>query len=805
MNYAANAIHLQTPGRKTGHALALQSLVYRGRIEGPIARYTLQQHFTNRSRRALEVIYTFPLQSNMLITGVRWMINGKIMQAEVLSRKEAEKQYENAVLSGNTASYLEQHRSNVFTMNIGNLKAGETMVIQIQLAQLLRLHDHTLRILLPTVVGPRYIPGTPTGHSTGFGWSPPTDAVPDADWITPPVSEDGVPYRVSFVIEIDDRIPIKTIDSPSHRFRMRKTESATVIESVKEQRADRDIVINLQVDQLPYRRVWKADTDQHTLLLCWPPATGKRSRQKRPKDYLFLIDKSGSMGTIKMKVVRQAVLLSLSTLLPEDRFNLIAFDNQSVVWKAAWAPNDGIHFAIAEDWIERLQADGGTELWSALRRAFSLIHQSDREVVLVIFTDGQVGDERRIAELFDASPPTLKVLLFGIDTTINQDLFEQIARRVPAEVEFIFPGEPLEEKISAQFRRGPCPAVQTVKPGSKGLRVSHVFPQQPKLLHARDAHPYVIACKGTPPQELELQVLYTDNTQKQFTTTVEPLSDELSTILARFFAHFLIQQYEVELTAASRENNPHRKKYLQRKITQLALDHQLQTRWTSWVARMERRRRSAEMPIVQIVPVELPKTWKRVSLLFLSKSYSRSAHFPMPQEEETEEETNSWTSYARLRTLAPSRESSDLIQRLLQEQKQDGSIIICFDENLQMHPVYSTLYALLAIVNHAQHSRKRVRRYSDQLKRACDYLLQHRHRLNKRQQLLVSYILEILKRKNVILGDETDWESNLPDGRHFKEFCKELKKLELKDFSRLNWELFIESIHFTFKASMSHI
>ena len=56
---------------------------------------------------------------------------------------------------------------------------GEKVIITISYVETLKFEDGSYEFVFPMVVGPRYIPGRPTGRQGG-GWSPDTDRVPDA-------------------------------------------------------------------------------------------------------------------------------------------------------------------------------------------------------------------------------------------------------------------------------------------------------------------------------------------------------------------------------------------------------------------------------------------------------------------------------------------------------------------------------------------------------------------------------------------------------------------------------------------------
>ncbi|RMG61460.1 MAG: VWA domain-containing protein, partial [Calditrichaeota bacterium] len=448
MNHSEQSIRLTRADGVPAEQVALQWQFYQGKVAGPVARFTLEQQFSNQGNEPLELLYTFPLNSDMVITGFRLLINGRLVEGEVKPLEEVQEAFDRAVLEGNTASFLHQHRSNVFTLNVGNLAPGDELRVQLRLIQWLELKGGQLRLMLPTVVGPRYIPGRPTGAGTGFGWAEPTDQVPDADWITPPVSPEGVPYRTSFHIEIAETLPVRSVESPSHRIRVERQGEATVIRSATNSRSNRDVVVTVELAALPEGRAWSTALEEGHLVSFWLKGPANPSGRRQPLDVIFLIDVSGSMAYEKLEVVKQAVRLCLRKLSSRDRFNLMAFSSDFEVWRREWQAMDEASLAAAERWLIGQEAHGGTELLPALQSALKQPVDPERQPLLVLLTDGQVGNEAAIAAEFAERGRGWRVLLFGIDTAVNQELFQQITQVCSGLVEYIYPGEPLEHKVN---------------------------------------------------------------------------------------------------------------------------------------------------------------------------------------------------------------------------------------------------------------------------------------------------------------------------------------------------------------------
>ena len=101
----------------------------------------------------------------------------------------------------------------MFTASVGNLLPGEETIIEVEYLERVQADEGALRLMIPTLVAPRYIPGAAEGDRTAHGWADPTDRVPDADRITPPIGD--VDYGVALDLTFDLGCALE-LESPSH-------------------------------------------------------------------------------------------------------------------------------------------------------------------------------------------------------------------------------------------------------------------------------------------------------------------------------------------------------------------------------------------------------------------------------------------------------------------------------------------------------------------------------------------------------------------------------------------------------------
>src|SRR5215813_1552733 len=154
-------------------------------ISGFISRVVVTQEFQNPFQERIEAVYTFPLPQNAAVDDMTMIVGDRTVRGKILPRDEAQAVYEAAKSGGKVASLLDQERPNIFTQSVANILPGEQIKITISYVETLSYVNGAYEFVFPMVVGPRYVPGSPTGRRQGHGFAPDTDRVPDASRITP--------------------------------------------------------------------------------------------------------------------------------------------------------------------------------------------------------------------------------------------------------------------------------------------------------------------------------------------------------------------------------------------------------------------------------------------------------------------------------------------------------------------------------------------------------------------------------------------------------------------------------------------
>jgi len=453
----------------------LQELHVHARVDGLLAQVEVRQTFVNVIGEPLEATYIFPLSDQAAVTSFTMEVNGRQIEAVLEERAKAREQYETAVREGYRAAISEEERPDVFSLRVGNLLAGEKATVVFRMVQPLSCSDGEATFRFPLVVAPRYVPGVPLpDDNVGLGTVPDTDAVPDASRITPPVLLPGFlnPVRLTLTVDIDPAgLPLSDFKTSLHGVRVERTERGGFrVELYPGERLNRDFILRFRIGDEAIRTSLMLQPDgpkanQGTFTLILVPSTASPDQHK-PRDVVFLLDRSGSMDGWKIVAARRALMAMIETLAPRDRFTVLAFDN--IVEIPPGFPNNGVvpvdqrHRQKCCAWLRHIDSRGGTELYEPLDRAVEILSRcpAERERVLVLLTDGQVGNESQLLAMLKTRLQGLRVYTVGIDQAVNAGFLRRLARLGGGTCELVESEERLVEVMS-RIHRHLCTPVLT--------------------------------------------------------------------------------------------------------------------------------------------------------------------------------------------------------------------------------------------------------------------------------------------------------------------------------------------------------
>ncbi|MFG3440555.1 VIT domain-containing protein [Nonomuraea sp. NPDC047897] len=468
--------------------LPLESVDVAASISGLVAGVEVTQGFRNPFDVTLEATYVFPLPDRAAVTAFRMEADGRVIEGVLKERGQARADYDRALREGRRAAIAEEDRPDVFTIRVGNILPGEHVTVRLTLSQPLPYEDGAATFRFPLVVAPRYVPGVPLdGPPAGDGTAPDTDAVPDASRITPPVLLPGFPdpVRLSLSVRIDAAgLDLRELSSSLHVVE----EDGDTVRLRPGERLDRDFVLRLAFEASTALQL--DGTGTFALTVMPPPVDETRT----PRDLVLLLDRSGSMGGWKMVAARRAAARIVDTLTADDRFAVLTFD--SVVEQAfegLVAASDRNRYRAVEH-LARVDSRGGTELLEPLRQAVSLLgggRTDGRERVVVLVTDGQVGNEDQILEQAGGALSAMRVHAVGIDRAVNAGFLGRLAGLGAGRCELVESEDRLDAAMDQIHRRIGAPVVTDlslkgldVEPGTL-THLGSIFPGVPLRVYGR--------------------------------------------------------------------------------------------------------------------------------------------------------------------------------------------------------------------------------------------------------------------------------------------------------------------------------
>ncbi|MBX3201015.1 MAG: VWA domain-containing protein [Labilithrix sp.] len=589
-----------------GGAVALLGVEVRADVVAGHAAAIVRQRYRNDEAKPIEAVYTFPLPTKAVLVGFSMTVEGRRMEGEVHEREEAFRRYDDAVAAGHGGALLEQERPNVFTANVGNLLPGEETILEIQYVEPLLADEGAVRWSVPTLVAPRYIPGRPGGDRTAHGVADPTDRVPDADRISPPIG--AVAYGLALDLTFDLGVALE-VESPSHAVVVaHEGGKARVTFSQREVPLDRDVVVTAfarsgerTAAPIASAVTHRAPGREGVLALTLVPDLGaSQSRRSSRSDVVFVLDRSGSMAGASMPEARTALRLCLRQLREGDRFAILAFDDSVEAFAPELLPFTQATLERADAWLAAVDARGGTELLAPMQEAARLAPDG----VVVLLTDGEVGNEDEILAAFLAAQRPPRVYSFGIGTNVSDALLAALADKTGGAVEKIHPGERVDDKVVAQFARATAPRVTELRVATRGIELGEMAPAEPRALV--DSEPfclfatYEVAGRGV----IELRgKLDGEPFLLEVPVDLEEASDR--PVVAKLWAQARIRDLERAIVTGRRADA------MKDRITRLATTYGVSSKFTSFVV-VEKRtgdRRANAQPETRVVPVNAPAGW----------------------------------------------------------------------------------------------------------------------------------------------------------------------------------------------------
>ena len=548
--------------------LPLKSTNATVKITGMIADVSIEQTYKNDGSKTLEAIYVFPMSDKAAVYSLEMHIGTRIIVASIKERNAARQEYEKAKSDGLRASLLEQERPNVFTMNVTNICPDDIIKVVVRYTEFIVPDEGVYSFVFPTVVGPRY---NAKGNKAKFAGQP--------------YRKNGESPSSTFSLNVDllSNIPISIAECKTHKTSIQfpSDKSASVHLSNDEiYSANRDFILNYSLKGQGIEsgiQLYDHGNEKFFMAMIQPP---KRvaSDVIPPREYIFVVDISGSMHGFPLEVSKKLLRNLISNLKPSDQFNVVLFAGSSEVLSPVSLSANKSHIDKSIRFIDSYNGGGSTELMGALQTSLALPRASkslSRSVVIV--TDGYVTVEKEAMELIRSNLNNTNVYAFGIGSSVNRFLVNGLAH-AGGGLPFVVTDESEADSIATKFRKYiQTPVLSNIQVKYDGFKAYDLTME--KLPDVMAERPVIITGKYKGNAEGKITVSgYTGKGKFNKILIVDKsLISENHNAIRYLWAREKIQALndfgDSELDAITKS-----------KITKLGLDYNLMTEYTSFVA-----------------------------------------------------------------------------------------------------------------------------------------------------------------------------------------------------------------------------
>jgi Ca-activated chloride channel family protein len=456
------------------HDFGLEGSNVKVDIAGIIADVTVEQVYVNNSDQELDAQYVFPGSTQSAVYAMEMQVGDRIIEAKIKEKHQAKKIFNKAKKQGKTASLMDQERPNVFKMSLANIKTGDTIKVRFSYTETIIPKNKEYEFIFPTIVGPRYASAE---HVTNDPWvsNPYTDTEHLANSILDPY----------FNIEVDLNagLPIQKAVCNSHPYSKVKfkSESAVGFKLTDEQyeKDKGDVIFSYRLAGEKVNGgmlLYDHGGEQFFMMTMQPPARPK-AEDIPPRDYLFVVDVSGSMNGFPIQISKNLIKDLLFNLRPIDRFNVMLFASGFSKYSNTMVPVSDHAIAQAMMYIDNQPGSGGTEILPALKESLAMIDDNGRSTTVVIATDGLVTVEKEAMELIEKNLGEANFFPFGIGRSVNRLIIEAMAHVGHSEP-MVCTTRKEAKRIAQEFRKMiSSPVLTNVKFDFDGLDVYDVVPK----------------------------------------------------------------------------------------------------------------------------------------------------------------------------------------------------------------------------------------------------------------------------------------------------------------------------------------
>ena len=575
-------------------------------INGVIAETYVVQTYENQGDKPINAQYVFPTSSTATVHGMKMEIGNHVVTATIKEKEEAKEEYEEAKEEGKSASLLEQKRPNVFTMDVANIMPGDTARIELHYTELISCREGEYEFIFPTVVGPRYIaPQDGSGPVPDTyvpsrdipeegGQSDEEDADASAgndetadDWAASPYLPEGVLPNSEYHINVNlsTGVPIADVTCKSHEINVAKeTDSLARITLADSEdfAGNRDFILKYRLTGESVQSglvLTENDSEKYFFLTVQPPERFT-PEDIPPREYIFVLDVSGSMYGYPLDTAKDLIRNLVSGLKETDSFNLVLFSDDTYLLapKSLAANSKNVQKAI--DLIDEQEGGGGTSMLPALTEAISVPMKEDIARSVVIITDGYISNEDDIYDLINQNMDSASFFSFGIGCSVNDYLIKGIAQCGMGESFLVTDSEDADASAERFASYIEAPLLTGITVDYEGFDVYDVATATPSILYAQKPLILFGKWRGEPAGTITVSGKAGGQEYKQEISVADAAVDAENESIRYLWARTKLDQLAGYGSIRNDDS-------VKEEITKLGLDYNMTTPYTSFVAVVE--------------------------------------------------------------------------------------------------------------------------------------------------------------------------------------------------------------------------
>jgi Ca-activated chloride channel family protein len=540
-------------------------------VSGVIADVKVLQTYRNEGSRPINANYFFPASTRAAVYAMRMRIGDQVIFAKIKEREQAKQEFDKAKQEGKSASLLEQHRPNVFSMSLANVMPGDQVEVELRYTELLTPTDGVYEVVFPTIVGPRYSSEQESSSKEG-----PAVKIPYLHQGDKPANTLHISARISA------GVPIRDLTCTSHQIAPQwqgPTVAQLTMEDTGQFQGDRDFILRYRLsgEQIASGLLlYQGEAENFFLYMAQPPQRVTEA-EIPAREYIFVVDVSGSMDGFPLNTAKRLLRDLIGQLRPSDMFNVVLFAGDSAALSSQSLPANQENISRAIRLIEQQRGSGGTELLAAVKQAMSLPRAASVSRSVVLVTDGYISGEKGVFDYIRANLNQCNVFSFGIGSSVNRYLIEGVAKAGMGEP-FVVTTDAEAPAVAAKFREYiQTPLLTDIQVRSNGFDIYDVNPARLPDLFAR--RPVILFGKWRGPLkgaiELRGKTGQGDYMTRLDVGGVQP--DEANRALRYLWARSRIAELSDYGVGAMDEARI-------KEVTSLGLNYNLLTQYTSFIA-----------------------------------------------------------------------------------------------------------------------------------------------------------------------------------------------------------------------------